>query len=301
MKSIFCVLALCLALPAHAALNIFACTPEWAALAKELAGEQASLYAATTALQDAHRIEARPSLIARARRAQLVICTGAELESGWLPLVQAQSGNAAIQAGQPGYFEAASAVTLIEKPAKLDRSLGDVHAAGNPHLHLDPRNIAAVASALAQRMAALDPADADGYRKRAAAFEGRWRDAMARWERRAQPLQGMAVVVHHRDLSYLLRWLGMREAGALEPRPGLPPSTASLSELLETLKKAPASAVVRSAYADPRPSEWLAERTGMPAVVLPFTVGGTPGAKDLFGLFDDTLDRLLAARRPVSR
>src|SRR5690349_8811785 len=105
MKSIFCVLALCVALPAQAALNIFACTPEWAALAKELAGEQAGIYAATTALQDAHRVEARPSIIARARRAQLVVCTGAELESGWLPLVQAQSGNAAIQAGQPGYFE----------------------------------------------------------------------------------------------------------------------------------------------------------------------------------------------------
>ncbi|MBI2509038.1 MAG: zinc ABC transporter substrate-binding protein, partial [Betaproteobacteria bacterium] len=131
--------------PALAALNIFACEPEWGALAKELAGDKASIYVATTALQDPHRIEARPSLIARARSADLMVCTGAELEVGWLPLVQAQSGNPAIQSGRPGYFEAARESVLIEIPQRLDRSQGDVHAAGNPHVHLDPANIARVA------------------------------------------------------------------------------------------------------------------------------------------------------------
>src|SRR3982751_3567811 len=125
------------AFPAQAALNIFACTPEWGALAKELGGDKATVYVATTALQDPHRIEARPSLIARARSADLMVCTGSELEIGWVPLLQTQSGNAKIQAGQPGYFEAASAVSLIERPLSVDRSQGDVHPAGNPHLHLD--------------------------------------------------------------------------------------------------------------------------------------------------------------------
>src|SRR3982751_6845999 len=145
------------AFPAQAALNIFACTPEWGALAKELGGDKATVYVATTALQDPHRIEARPSLIARARSADLAVCTGAELEVGWMPLVQTQSGNPKIQAGQPGYFEATSGVALLEKPAKVDRSMGDVHPAGNPHVHLDPRNIARIAQALGERMAALDP------------------------------------------------------------------------------------------------------------------------------------------------
>jgi zinc/manganese transport system substrate-binding protein len=285
------------ATPAWAALNIFACTPEWASLSRELGGERVSVYTATTAMQDPHRIEARPSLIARARNADLVVCTGAELEVGWLPLVQTQSGNPKIRPGEPGYFEAASAVTLIEKPARVDRSLGDVHPAGNPHLHLDPRNIAAVAAALGERMAALDAADAAYFRERTRAFLERWRAASARWEKQGLPLKGVPVIVYHKNLTYLMAWLGMREAGALEPKPGLPPSAAHLNELLEGLKRAPAKAVVRAAYNDPRPAEWLAAQAGIAALALPYTVGGSDQAKDLFSLYDESLNRLLAITR----
>jgi len=282
------------AFPVWAALNILACEPEWGALAQELGGAQARITVATTALQDPHRIEARPSLIARARVADLLVCTGAELEVGWLPLLQTQSGNAKIQAGQPGLFEAATAVALLERPARVDRSLGDVHPAGNPHIHLDPRNIERVAAALAERMAQLDPGQAAYYREREAQFRARWREAAARWEKTAAPLKGLPVVVYHKDLSYLIGWLGMREVGALEPKPGLPPSSAHLAQLLGELKRMPARAVVRSAYSDPRPAEWLAGQAGIPAVLLPYTVGGTEKAKDLFGLYEDTLSRLLA-------
>ena len=274
-------------------LSIFACEPEWGALARELAGEQARIYVATTALQDPHRIEARPSLIARARSADLVVCAGAELEAGWLPLVLSQSGNARIQAGHPGYFEAASAAELREKPAKLDRAMGDVHAAGNPHLHLDPRNVAKVAVALSRRIAEIDPARRTDYEKRLQDFSTRWQQAIRRWEAKAAPLKGMPVVVQHRNFSYLVAWLGMREVAALEPKPGLPPGTAHLAEVLERHKRDPAKAVLRAAYDDPRPSEWLAARAGIRAVVLPYTVGGTPEAKDLFSLYEDTLSRLL--------
>ncbi len=255
------------------------------------------MYTATTALQDPHRIEARPSLIARARSADLAVCTGAELEAGWLPLVLTQSGNPKIRAGQPGYFEAASVVTLLEKPARLDRSLGDVHAAGNPHLHLDPRNIAAVAAALGERLAAIDSSSGDYYRERTRAFLERWREASARWTKQAAPLKGLPVIVHHKNLTYLIAWLGMREAGALEPKPGLPPSAAHLNELLDGLKRSPVKAVLRAAYNDPRPAQWLATQAGIPAVMLPFTVGGSDGARDLFGLYEDTLTRLLVIAR----
>jgi zinc/manganese transport system substrate-binding protein len=279
------------------ALAVFACTPEWGALARELGGERVGVYTATTALQDPHRIEARPSLIARARRADLVVCTGAELEAGWLPLVLAQSGNARIQPGQRGYFEAASAARLIEVPERLDRSMGDVHAAGNPHLHLDPRNVSRVAKALAARMGELDAPRASYYVQRELDFQKRWREATLRWEREAAPLRGMPVVVYHRDLSYLVEWLGLRAVGALEPKPGIPPSAAHLASLLGALKLSPAKAVVRSAYNDPRAAEWLAREARIPAVVLPYTVGGSERAKDLFGLYEDTLERLLAASR----
>jgi zinc/manganese transport system substrate-binding protein len=297
MKSLLASALLAVSLPCAAALNIFACEPEWGALAREVGGDKVSVYVATTALQDAHRIEARPSLIARARSADLMVCTGAELELGWLPLVQSQSGNARIRPGQPGYFEAADFVALIEKPVRLDRALGDIHAAGNPHIHLDPRNIAEIASGLGDRMAELDPKEAVHYRQRTKDFLDRWRQATARWEKEAAPLKGLPLVVHHRDLIYLIAWLGMHEVGSLEPKPGLPPSSAHLTELLGKLKRTPAKAVVRSAYTDPRAAEWLAQRAAIPAVTLPYTVGGTEQAKDLFSLYEDTLARLLAIVR----
>lgn len=283
------------ALPARAALAVFACEPEWAALVQELGGDKVSVYAATHALQDPHRIEARPSLIARARSAQILVCTGAELEAGWLPPVLRESANPRIQPGQPGHFEAAQQVTRLDVPARLDRAEGDVHAAGNPHIQLDPRNLLAVAAPLAKRLADLDAPNAAHYAARHQAFAGRLREAIARWEQEAAPLKGLRVVTKHKNLGYLLHWLGMVEAATLEPKPGLEPSSAHLAEVLEQIRAQPPRLILRAAYDSPRAPEWLAERTKIPAVTLPFTVGGSERAKDLFGLFDDTLARLKGA------
>ena len=282
------------AAPSIAALNIFACEQEWAALAQELAGDKASVYSATTALQDVHKVEARPSLIARVRSADLLICSGSELEVGWLPLLLTQSGNAKIQPGSEGYFEASQFVPKLEIPKVVDRALGDVHPSGNPHVHLDPRNIARVAEVLTERFVQLDPANADTYKARGISFRERWRAALSRWEQQAARLKGVPVVVYHKDMSYFINWSGMREAGSLEPKPGLPPTPTHLAELVERMKREPAKVVVYSAYNSPRAAEFLSERTKIPSVMLPFTVGGTDKAKDLFGLFDDTIGRLLA-------
>ena len=296
MKFFLAVTVALLAIAAQAsfaALNILACEPEWGSLSKELGGDKVDVYTATTALQDPHRIEARPSLVARARNADLMVCSGAELEIGWAPLLLSQSGNPNIQVGRPGHFEAAMQVRLIEVPTRIDRSLGDVHPLGNPHLHLDPRNIARVATALTDRFAELDRANAAYYRERGNSFQQRWKDATARWEKEVAPLKGLGLITYHRDLNYFITWAGMRQMGNLEPKPGLPPTTAHLSELLEQLAKTPANAVVRMAYQDPRPAEFLAQRAKIPAIMLPFTVGGTERAKDLFSLYDDTIARLL--------
>lgn len=280
---------------AHGALKIFACEPEWAALATEIGGDAVKVYTATTAFQDPHRIEARPSLIAQTRRADLIVCTGAELEIGWLPVLLRQSGNPAIQPGQPGYFEAARQVALLEQPDALDRAQGDVHASGNPHIQTDPRNIARVAQALGARLAAIDPVHAASYRARLADFNTRWNAAMLHWQTQAEPLRGMAIVVQHRAFPYLENWLGLKQVAVLEPKPGVEPSVGHLAKIAAQLKTTPARAVLRAAYQNPRPSDWLAGRAGIPVVVLPFTVGGSERAHDLFGLFDDSLERLLKA------
>ncbi len=281
--------------PAAATLNVFACEPEWGALARELGGDRLTVFTAITALQDAHRIEARPSLIARARNADLMVCSGSELEVGWVPLLVAQAGNDRIRPGSPGYLEASQFVPRIEIPGVVDRSLGDIHPSGNPHVHTDPRNVARVAEVLAQRLAQLDPANAESYRSRAASFQARWQAAIQRWERDGARLKGVPLVVYHRDFSYFIRWMGMREAGSLEPKPGLPPAPAHLAELVARMKREPARVIVYSPYNSPKAAEFLSERTGIPAVMLPFTVGGTEKAKDLVALFDDMIGRLLAA------
>ena len=300
MKKILVVLSVLAGLcaPLHAAaLEVFTCEPEWGALTQELGGAEVSVYVATTAMQDPHRIEARPSLLAKARRAELMVCTGGDLEIGWLPMVLQQAGNAAIQPGRPGYFEAVNHVRRIEVPASLDRAAGDVHAGGNPHIHTDPRNIAKVAAALAHRLAEIDPAHAAQYQTRHRDFAARWQAAIQRWEVEAAPLKGVKIVVHHKAFTYLEDWLGLDQVGQLEAKPGVEPSGAHLAALLSRLQREPARMILRTAYNSERASRWLAERANIPAVVLPYTVGGSERARDLFGLFDDTVQRLLEAAR----
>ena len=295
LRGAVALLFLALALPSQAAIRVLATTADWGALTNELGGDHVDVYTATTAMQDVHRVDAKPSLVARARTADLVVANGAELEIGWLPVLLQESGNTKIQRGAPGYFEATSALTLLEVPSKLDRAMGDIHPLGNPHVQLDPRNIATVAKALTARLAVIDPKGADYYAARGADFSKRWSEAMGRWQAKAAPLKDLPVVIMHRDQAYLCHWLGMKELASIEPKPGVPPSAGYLGELVTKLSASPPRIILLNAYNDPKAANWLSARVHAPAVVLPFSVGGSAGAKDLFGLFDDTIDKLLGA------
>jgi len=297
MRKILISAALCalaLATPARANLSVFACEPEWGALSSEVGGDKVSVYTATTGAQDPHQIQARPSLIAKARSADVTVCDGAELEIGWLPMILQQAGNSKIAVGQPGAFDATNYVRLLEQPSRLDRAEGDIHAAGNPHIQTDPRMMLPVSKALAARFAQLDAANANYYASREADFEKRWNAALAKWTAEAAPLKGANIAVQHHAWIYMENWLGLHEVVPLEPKPGVPPSSGYLAEVLQKLQATPAKFVIRAAYEDDRPSAFISEHAGIPAVVLPFTVGGTDQAKNLFGLYDDTISRLLA-------
>lgn len=274
------------------AIEVFACEPEWAALVQELAADNATITTATSAFQDPHMLQAKPSLIAATRRADLVVCTGADLEIGWLPLLLRRSGNQHIQPGNPGYFLAAEFVRRLEIPASVDRSMGDVHPQGNPHVHLRPRNIERVAKALAERLVEIDPANRDSYQANATAFLERWEQATDAWEQRAAPLAGMRLVSHHRSFSYLADWLDLDVVATLEPKPGIPASGAQLARLLEQLTPNPPDAIIRAPFENEKAARWLSERLGSPVIELPFTVGGNPDATDLFTLYEETI-RLL--------
>jgi len=291
IRVITVLLALWLPLSANA-LNVFSCEPEWAALVEELAGDKVELTLATTAFQDPHMLQARPSLIAGARNADLLICTGADLEIGWLPLLLRRAGNPAIQPGSPGHFMAADYVRRIEIPASVDRSQGDVHPQGNPHIHLHPRNIERVAAALAERLAELDAGNAATYRANAEDFLRRWDEARAGWEERAEALAAMQLVSHHRSFSYLADWLDLDIVATLEPRPGIPASGAQLSRLLEQLTPAPPAGIIRAQFENEKPAHWLSDRLSIPVIEMAYTVGGSDAADDLFGLYEHTIASL---------
>ena len=263
---------------------------------QELAGDKVDLDVATSALQDVHVVEARPSLIAKVRAADLVVCTGAGLEVGWLPQLIRQSGNAKVASGA-GSFMAAAQVKTLERPTALDRANGDVHPDGNPHVQMDPRRVLVIARQLSARLVQLDPANAATYKQRGADFEKRWLAAMSRWKAQAAPLKGRKVVVHHISWVYLWDWLGIQQIGALEPKPAVPPTAAHLAELIGTTKSNNTLAIVHAAYQDSKPSNWLSQRTGVPVLALPFTVGGDAQSTDLFGLFDSTISKLLGAAK----
>jgi zinc/manganese transport system substrate-binding protein len=300
MKSFLAVSALLLgafvAHPAQAKLRVFTCEPEWGSLVHELAGDKVDVDVGTSALQDVHQIEAKPSLIAKVRAADLAVCTGAQLEVGWLPQLISQSGNTKVASG-PGSFMAAAQVKTLEKPTALDRAYGDVHPDGNPHVQLDPRRVLIIARRLDDRLAELDPSNAAVYKQRGADFEKRWLAAMTKWQAEAAPLRGRKVVVHHISWIYLWDWLGIQQIGALEPKPGVPPTSGHLASLIGLTKSSNTLAIIRAAYQDPKPADWLADRTGVPAVTLPYTVGGDAQSKDLFGLFDSSIAKLLGAAK----
>ena len=280
---------------AHADLKIFATVPEWGALAQTLGGDHVKVYIATTGLQDPHRIQARPSLIANARSSNLVIATGAGLENGWLPVVQREANNPAILNGKPGYFEATGYVRMLDVPAVVDRTMGDVHAAGNPHIQTDPRNVLLVGRALSARLEQLDPENAAYYRSRGEQFQKDWQANLARWQKEGAPLRGVKVWAQHDGYPYMNAWLGLNQVGVLEPRPGVEPSSRQLADIVQRQQNLQGRLVIASAYMNDAPARWLSEKAGIPEVVLPFTVGGNERVTSLTSLYDDTLNRLLAA------
>ena len=290
-RLLFVLIALTAPLAGNA-LEFFTCEPEWGSLVEELAGSSANITVATTAFQDPHQLQARPSLIAAVRSADLVVCTGADLEVGWLPLLLRRAGNPDVQTGKPGNFLAADFVRRLEVPRTIDRSMGDVHPQGNPHIHLHPRNIERVASALAERLMQLDPSNAASYGERLENFLSRWDTAVATWEERALALDGLQLASHHRSFSYLADWLDLDIVATLESKPGIPPSGAQLAALLEQLTPRPPVGVIRTPYENEKPSQWLSQRLEIPEIMLPFTIGGADNVTDLFSLYEQTIRML---------
>ncbi len=294
-RSVFILLAIILITPTTsiAKLDIFACAPEWGALAKEIGGAEVTVFTASKASQDVHHLRAKPSFLAKMRKTELVFCTGAALESGWLPVLLQKAGSSKVQAGQVGHLLASEYVEKLEMPELVDRSMGDIHGEGNPHIHLNPHNLILIADELTKRLSLLSPTKEKLFLSNLEIFKQRWQENIEKWEQKAQPLRNMNVVVYHQNWIYLLNWLNLNRITTLEPVPGIPPRVSHLETVLASVKNQDIKAILLTPYQQNNAAAWLSEHTNIPVVTLPYTVGGSKNAKDLKTLFDETLQILL--------
>ena len=292
-RLLFCLAIFAHTQPAISKPMVFACEPEWQSLAQEIGQDKIKSYSATTGRQDPHHIEARPSLISKARRADILFCSGADLEIGWLPILLKKASNKKILPGSPGHLMASDHLHMLEKHAKVDRSMGDIHEGGNPHVHLSPDNISIMAKVFTDALKQLDPENAEYYKNNLQSFSQRWQSASNEWKQQASLLSNKAFVTHHRSWVYLADWAKLDMSITLEEKPGIPPSTKYLNQLIQTVKNKRVSKIIYSAHSNPKAAQWLSRHTGVPAVELPFTVGGSKNVNNLFELFDETFRLLL--------
>jgi zinc/manganese transport system substrate-binding protein len=282
---------------AQAKVNIFACEPEWAALAKELTGDAATITTAAGGQQDPAKVMVSDKLVAAIRKANLVFCSGEGMESSWLPALLAKTPNPSIKTGNSGNLMAADYVIPLDLPTGFiaDTGSNDADATenvgGNPHVHLNPHNIMLVAEELQKRLSEIDPDNRALYDKRYSAFFDHWQDAMDRWEQQSAGLFGLTVATEDDSFAYLVDWLGLVNVGRVEAD-GPHPTDAQLKTLARKIKKRSVRVILRTPFDSNSATKRLADETGARILVLPYTVGGDKDSGDLFALFDRTLSLL---------
>jgi zinc/manganese transport system substrate-binding protein len=292
MKKIFLsfLLSLALASPAFAGMNVVATLPWIGSLARELGKDKINVTVLVKPSQDAHMIEAKPSMILAARKADIIMYDGLDLEIGYLPLIIESSKNPKLMPGKTGNFDCSQFVAVLEKPATVDRSMGDVHPLGNPHYHFSPSNILRVAEGMARLLAEADKANADFYLANYKAFAERLREKEKQWH--ALPLKGGKYVAYHKYLEYLAAEFGFQFVGYIEPKPGIPPSAAHIEELIQDMKNTKPDAILVTPAYGLQEAQFLSTKTGVKVIVLPHDVGSMPGTDDLFSFWEKVLTSL---------
>jgi len=288
---------LMLAAPARAQnkIRVVATLPVLAELAKAIGGDKVEVQAIASPVQDPHFVEAKPSYILAASRADVWIEAGMELEVGWAPLILEGSRNASIQRGAPGYVDASAHVQKLGvPPGGFDRSRGDVHPFGNPHFWLDPLNAVPVTADITLALSRVDPRNAGTYADRRRAFLQELDRRMGGWRSRMAPLRGLPVVSYHESWIYLSRRFGLDVLGQLEPKPGIPPSPSHLARLIERMKAANARLILVEPYYETKNPQLVSRETGAVMVELP---NQPQRGQDYFAFIDALTSRLAESAR----
>lgn len=276
---------------AYAKLNVVATTADGAAIVRAIGGEHVQVQSLTPGTRDPHFAEATPGMIRQVHGADLLVLIGADLEIGWLPSLLETARNGRILPGAPGYLDLSAAVTLLDKSSgPVSRAEGDVHARGNPHYWLDPRNGALMAQAVAARLGKIDPGHAPAFRTNLDAFEQELGQRLPQWQTRLARWQDRPVVAYHQSFVYLAHAFGFRIVAEIEPKPGIPPHAAHLQQLVETIRAQKIGVLIMEPYYERRSATWLARETGIKIAVLPQSVGARPDIVTWFDLFDAIVD-----------
>jgi zinc/manganese transport system substrate-binding protein len=292
MKKIFLsfLLSLALASPAFAGLNVVATLPWIGSLARELGKDKINVTVLVKPSQDAHTIEAKPSMILAARKADIIMYDGLDLEIGYLPLIIESSKNPKLMPGKIGNFDCSQFVTVLEKPTAVDRSMGDVHPLGNPHYHYSPSSVLRVAEGVSGLLAEADRANAGFYLTNYKIFADRMKEKQKQWH--AALLKGKKFVAYHKYFEYLSAEFDFQIVGYMEPKPGIPPSAAHIEQLIEVMKKTKPEAILVTPAYGLQEAQSMSQKTGVKVIVLPHDVGSLPGTDDYFPFMDKVVTLL---------
>ena len=274
-------------------VRVIGSIPDYAELAKEIGQDRVKAEALIKGTQDPHFADALPSHIMKLNKADLLISTGLGLESGWLPALLNNARNKKIQAGSTGYIDASEFVELKDVPQKIDKSMGDVHPGGNPHFYTAPAELFKIAEEIKNRLVQIDPEGRDYYEKNWTEFKVKFESKTAEWKTKIEPLKGTKVVVYHESWVYLLNWLGFEKVAALEPKPGIPPSSGHIAEVLHQIKGKNVRFLFQEIYHPTSLSKKFASKTGVKLLILPSMTGAEKGTDSIWDKFDLIINRLV--------
>jgi zinc/manganese transport system substrate-binding protein len=276
-------------------LNVVATTPDFAALAREIGGDLVEVTALAKPTEDPHFVDAKPSHLVTLNRADVLIEGGAELELGWLPPLLDNARNGRIAPGAPGRIVASQGIAMLEVPATFDRSKGDVHSLGNPHVLLDPLNAKIIAAQIADHFAQVNPAAAETFKANLRRFDASVDQKLAEWQEQLEPYRGAKIVTYHKDFVYLARRFNLDIVETLEPKPGIAPSPAHLAQVVSTMQSTKARVILVQPYQNRRTAETVARQTNALVLDIPQQPGAIPNTATYFQLMDYLVRTLAAA------
>jgi ABC-type Zn uptake system ZnuABC Zn-binding protein ZnuA len=279
----------------YAKVNVITTTSDLAAIAKEVAGDNADVSSIAAVYQDPHFVDAKPSYLMKLKKADLFVQVGFELEVGWAPSLLTNARNPKILPGNSGFLDVSEGCDILEKNKGADRSQGDVHPLGNPHYWLDPENGRVIAKSIAARLSELDPTNAAKFKANLAAFETKLTTKGKEWSAMTAPMKGMKAVFYHNSWSNFEKRFGIEAVNFIEPRPGIPPSPSHIQSLTNQIKAEGVKVILIEPYFDSKLPEKIARDTGAKLIIFPPSVGSVNAIASYTDLFDYDLNALSAA------